>query len=196
MRTIRELLHRLWGTFRRNPADRDLEEELQLHLELASEAGQRQGAMPEEARRAARLHAGGVAQAMEALRDQRGLPRLDDLSRDVRYAIRTLRRSPSFTITVVLTLALGIGANTAMFSAIDAILLRPLPFPDGDRLMRLRQIQERTAETYIAPVRLEDWQRLNVAFDAITGYFMEDCLGNVGRVATESQAGVCHATVS
>ena len=182
LRTFRELLRRLWGTFRRNPTDRDLEEELEFHLDLVREAGQHQGGTPEEARRAARLHAGGVAQAMEALRDQRGLPRLDDLSRDVRYAIRTLRRSPSFTITVVLTLALGIGANTAMFSAIDAILLRPLPFPDGDRLMRLRQIQERTAETYIAPVRLEDWQRLNVAFDAITGYFMEDVSETSGEL--------------
>ncbi|MCI0435670.1 MAG: ABC transporter permease, partial [Gemmatimonadetes bacterium] len=70
--------------------------------------------------------------------------------------------------------ALGVGANTAVFSALDAVLLRPLPFPESDRLVRLRQTQERTTESNIAPVRLEDWHRLNVTFDAMTGYYMED----------------------
>jgi putative ABC transport system permease protein len=74
-----------------------------------------------------------------------------------------------------LTLALGIGANSAVFSAINAVLLQPLPFPDGDRLMRLMQKQDRSAETNIAPVRLEDWNRLNSTFEAITGYFVEMC---------------------
>ena len=84
------------------------------------------------------------------------------------------RRTPGFAAAVILTLALGIGANTAVFSAIDAVLLQPLPFPDGDRLMRLRQTQEKSAETNIAPIRLEDWNRLNSTFEAITGYLMED----------------------
>lgn len=101
----------------------------------------------------------------------------DGLIRNVRYAVRTLARTPGFTAAVVLTLALG--ANTAVFSAINAVLLQPLPFPDGDRLMQLRQRQERTAETNIAPVRLEDWHRLNSTFEAITGHLIE----NVGKVA-------------
>jgi predicted permease len=94
--------------------------------------------------------------------------------RNVRYALRTLARTPGFTVAVVLTLALGTGANSAVFSAIDAVLLRPLPFPDSDRLMRLTQTQENSAETNIAPVRLEDWNRLSATFEAITGYYVED----------------------
>ena len=99
---------------------------------------------------------------------------VDGFLRTVRYAIRSLVRAPGFTTTVVLTLALGIGGNTAVFSAIDAVLLKPLPFPDANRLVFLRQTQDRSSETNIAPVRLEDWQRLNATFDAITGYYMED----------------------
>src|SRR5438094_729873 len=98
MPTLREWLSRLWGTLRRNRVDRDLEHELRLHLEFASEDTRRRGASPESAIRAARLQAGGVAQAMEALRDQRGLPWLEDLARDVRYGCRSLARSPAFTL--------------------------------------------------------------------------------------------------
>jgi putative ABC transport system permease protein len=123
MDTLREWVNRLLGTLRPRRSDRDLEEELRLHLELAS--------------RNARTEHGGVAQAMEALRDQRGLPWLEDLRQDVRYAVRTLRRSPSFTIVAVLTLALGIGATTAIYSVVDTILLQPLPFADSDRLVRI-----------------------------------------------------------
>src|SRR5919109_4762307 len=94
--------------------------------------------------------------------------------RDVRYAIRALGRVPVFAATVVLTLALGIGANSAVFSALDAVLLKPLPFPDGDRLMDLHQRLDTSAETNIAPVRLEDWHRMNTSFTAITGYYTED----------------------
>jgi hypothetical protein len=86
-----------------------------------------------------------------------------------------LLRTPGFTLTVVLTLALGIGANTAVFSAIDAILLRPLPFPDGDRLVRLGEVVDGIGETIgVAPVRLEDWSRLSSTVEAIAGYTVED----------------------
>ena len=83
--------------------------------------------------------------------------------------MRTLARTPGFTLTVLITLALGIGANTAVFSAIDAVLLRPLPFPDGDRLVRILQKNSRSTETPVAPVRLEDWNQLNSTFEGITG---------------------------
>ena len=116
----------------------------------------------------------------------------DGLIRNVRYAVRTLARTPGFTAAIVLTLALGIGANTAVFSAINAVLLQPLPFPDADRLMELRQSQERAAETNIAPVRLEDWHRLNSTFEAITGHLME----NVSETSGNLPERVRRATVT
>ena len=95
---------------------------------------------------------------------------------NLRSAMRLIRKSPSVSVAIIATLALGIGANTAVFSAIDAILLRPLPFPDGDQLMDLGQYNRRgkNPETPVAPVRLEDWNRLNATFQAITGYYTED----------------------
>jgi predicted permease len=99
---------------------------------------------------------------------------VDATARNVRYAVRALGHTPGFTLTVVLTLALGIGANTAVFSAIDAVLLRPLPYPDGDRLVLINQTREGSSETRIAPVRLQDWNRLNTTFDGIAGYYADD----------------------
>src|SRR6188474_1259848 len=104
MTTIREWLTRLWGSLRGHRWDRELEEELRIHLELAAEAEGRRSTSGEDAARAVALQQGGIAQAMEALRDQRGLPWLDDLVRDVRHAVRSLRRTPVFTTVALLTL--------------------------------------------------------------------------------------------
>lgn len=134
MRILRESVHRLRGTLRQGRRDGELEEELRLHLELAAEDAHRRGHTPQDSLRAARVRAGGVSQAMDALRDQRGLPWLDDLPRDLRHGLRTLRRSPGFTAVALLTLALGIGANTAIYQLLDAIRLRTLPVSDPQEL--------------------------------------------------------------
>jgi predicted permease len=134
---VREWVHRLWGTAHPRRSDRELEQELHLHLELAAEAARRQGRAPDDPRRIARIQAGGVSQALEALRDQRGLPWLDDFARDVRYGLRTFRRSPVFTAVALLTLALGIGANTAIFSIVHGVILQPLAYPKPEQLMYL-----------------------------------------------------------
>ena len=105
---------------------------------------------------------------------------IDPLARNLRYAIRSLLRTPGFTATAVLTLALGIGANVAVFSALDAVLLKPLPYPDPDRLVRLRQSTEDTGETDVVRVRLTDWDRLSSSFDAISGYLVEDLSDTTG----------------
>jgi putative ABC transport system permease protein len=88
------------------------------------------------------------------------------LLRNFRYAARRLARSPGITAIIVATLALSIGANSAVVSALDAVLLKPLPFPDGDRLMRISQLQERRTVSNVAPVRLEEWNELNSTFEA------------------------------
>jgi predicted permease len=129
---------RLWGTIRPGRRDADLEEELRLHLELAAEH-ERRASSSEAAARAAVIRFGGLAQSLEAVRDQRGLPWLIDLARDLRYGVRALRRNPMFAAVAVMTLALGIGANTAIFSLADAVLLRTLPVGNPRELVMLRQ---------------------------------------------------------
>jgi putative ABC transport system permease protein len=159
-------IRRLWNTVRPGRMERDIERELSFHLAERQDQLRAEGLGEEDARREARLRFGNVIVQAERTRDANVSLSVDAFVRDVRYALRSLARTPGFTATALLTLALGIGANTAVFSAVDAVLLKPLPFPEADRLVRLRQLQEGTAESSIAPVRLEDWQRLNVTFDA------------------------------
>ncbi len=134
---LRERFERLLGTFRPSRTDDDLAEELRLHLELAAEAARQRGESPGRATRTAAMGSGRVIQAMEAMREQRALPWLDDLIRDMRDAVQQLRCSPGFAAVAVLTLALGIGATTAVFSASDAVALRPVPVNDPGTLVRL-----------------------------------------------------------
>jgi predicted permease len=134
---LREWCARLWATVRRTRSDGDLEEELRLHVELAAADEQRRGLAPEAAARAARLRAGGIAQAIERQRDQRALPWLEDLWRDVRYAVRTLVRARGFAVAAIASLAIGIGANTAIFTLMDAVLFRTVPVHQPQRLFFL-----------------------------------------------------------
>jgi putative ABC transport system permease protein len=99
---------------------------------------------------------------------------METLLRNLRYAIRVLARTPTFTLTVVLTLALGIGANAAVFSAIDAVLLQPLTFPNADRLVLVSETREGAPISNTAPVRIEEWNEASTTFEAITGYYTED----------------------
>jgi putative ABC transport system permease protein len=171
-----------WLRAFRKPKPPELDNELQFHIEALVEEKIAQGLSRARARREAVLEFGGPEQIKEELRDVHRIPVVDALLTQTRYAWRVLRRSPSFSLTVIATLALGIGANTAVFSAIDAVLLRPLPYPNPDRLVVLheyRSKQERP-ETFLAPARLEDWNRLNGTFQAISGFMTEDTVDASG----------------
>ena len=139
-------LRRLWGAFRRYRIDQDLESELHFHLERAEEELRAKGHPPAEAARLARAHLGGFPQAMEALRDQRGLPWLDDLRTDLRIGVRGLARRPGFTATAVVALSIGIGATVAVVAVANALLFQPLPVPEPDELVVVAQLDEHTAE--------------------------------------------------
>jgi putative ABC transport system permease protein len=168
---------RWWKSlFGKRALDAQLDSELRFHIEELTEANITAGLAPDEARRRAVLEFGGREQIKEELRDVHLLNVIESTVRNLKSAVRFLRKSPTFSITVIATLALGIGANSAVFSAIDAILLKPLPFPDADQLMRVGQYNPKTSSPFhmVAPVRLEDWNRLNTTFQALTGYYTED----------------------
>src|SRR5438094_2011683 len=147
MTRLRRLLLRLFNVFNRGRAESDLAREVASHLTLLEDDFQRRGMTRDDARRAARLALGGVEQTKELHRDARSFVWLEDARRDLRHAVRALRRAPGFTAAVVLTLALGIGANTAMFSVISGVVLKPLGYPDADRIVVVHNRWTDTGQT-------------------------------------------------
>src|SRR6185437_1281322 len=177
MNWVKSIAMRVFGMFASRRSGHEMDDELQTHFEMLVEQNVRRGMAVGEARRAARLELGGEQQIKEAVHDQRGLPFLESLLSDVRYAGRMLRKSPGFTIVALLTLALGIGANTAIFSVVNGVLLNPLPYPDPGRLVTVYASKRLYPHGSISYPNFLDWHRLNQCFSFFavsraTGYLL------------------------
>src|SRR6185503_4132656 len=160
MGQIKGLIVRLRALARRGVAERELDDEMRFHLDMETEKYVRMGVPRDEARRRALLVFGGVERAKEAHRDVRGATFIEELAGDTRFALRTLRRSPALAGAAIVTLALGIGANAAIFAAVNAVILEPLPFADPSRLVALGEnnAEKNWHMETAAPANLLDWR--------------------------------------
>jgi putative ABC transport system permease protein len=168
MGRVRAFAVRLLGSVRLRQFDEGLDAELRAHFELLTEENIRRGMTPEEARWAARREFGGVEQAKELYREQHGLPFLDTLLQDLRFAVRTLAKRPGFAVVATLTLALGIGTTTAVFSVVDRILFRNLPYPHDERLVSFGLMAPIERNEFMLGSSYVDFRKEPGPFEAIT----------------------------
>jgi predicted permease len=171
---LTDLQSRLRALFRRSTVDHELDDELRFHIDQQVQKLVQSGVPKPEAIREAHLAFGGAEQIKEECREGRGIHLLETLVQDARYATRTLRKSPGFAITVILTLALGIGATTAMFSVVQGVMLAPLPYPEPDRLVLIWQSNPHAPHVSMSVLDYRDWQRSAHSFDAIAGFRWEN----------------------
>ena len=164
MRALRAFLHRLRGLFSRCA---DFDSELDSHLQLHIDDNLRAGMSPEEARRQALLQLGGIEQTRQAMRERSTLPSVETLAQDLRFAFRQLRKSPGFTAVVVITLALGIGVNTALFSIVNTVLLHPIDAPRPNDLLAIDASKPNFETGSISYPNFRDWQRDNRSLSGI-----------------------------
>jgi putative ABC transport system permease protein len=161
---------RLRSLFLRQRVDQELDEELQDHLEQKTQEYIENGLSPEEAHYAALREFGNVELSKQNCRDTRKVLWIQNFIDDVRFAVRMLRKDPTFTVVAVLTLALGIGANTAIFSVVNAVLLRPLPYAQPERLVFLSESTREVPHMFISLANLADWRSMNTVFESMGAY--------------------------
>src|SRR5687768_2899888 len=153
MDSLRQLCSRLAGLFRRRNLEAEMADEMRQHLERRTQEKITDGFTPDEARYATQREFGGVAQVQEQCRDERRVVWLEQSAQDIRYAFRQLHRNSGFTATAIVTLALGIGLNTAIFSVAYGVLWRPLPYLDPDHLIIIQSAQQ----TETGPKTFRTW---------------------------------------
>jgi predicted permease len=174
MKHLRRIFLKFYLLFANSKVEAELAREIDAHLALLEDEYLRRGMAPEGARRAARIAYGGVEQAKQLHRDERGFEGLSEILQDTRYTFRQLRKSPGFTVTAILMLALGIGATTAIFSIVEGVLLRPLPFPDPGRLVILGDVLEdshcASCATSVTAPDIHNYMRDTQSFSHLGGY--------------------------
>jgi putative ABC transport system permease protein len=195
MRQMRAWLVRLTGLFNKQRRDAELAAELESHLQMHIEDNLRSGMTLQEARRQALIKLGGMEPTKEDYRDRRGIPVLENLMQDLRYGFRVLLKNPGFSLMVIVTLALGIGVNTAIFSAVYGVLLRPLPYQDGGRLVVLHQqaTQAHVTNVLFSVPEIADYRENNHTLDAVVEYHSMDFLLLGNDSAERVKSGVVSA---
>ncbi|MGB8541013.1 MAG: ABC transporter permease [Candidatus Acidiferrales bacterium] len=173
MPMLSRMTNLLRNIFAKEKTDRDLDEEVRSYSDLLIQEKIREGMTPEEARRTARIELGGIEQVKEEVREVRAGAWLDSLIQDLRYGARMLRRNPAFTAIAVLTLALGIGANTAIFSVVHGVLLSPLPYNQPDRLVMIMESNPRYAHVWVSYPNFRDWQRQAQSFLQMAAFMQQ-----------------------
>ena len=189
-------LRAFWrNIFKRKTANQDLDEELRGYLEMTAAEKVRCGMAPEAALREARKDLGGLEQVKQRVRDTRAGVSMDIAMQDVLYACRTLSRNRAFSSVVVLTLALGIGANTAIFTIVNGVLLKPLPYPEPDRLLMLWEssLTDRNLGT-VAPANFYDWREQSHSFEKMAAIdpYPDFILNGSGQARRMAGAAVSH----
>ena len=170
MQGWRVALNRIRGLFTKRSHERELDAELCAHLEMLTEENIRRGMSPAEARHAARREFGGVEQTKELYLEQRSIQLIDSLLQDLRFALRGLRNRPGFSLVAILTLALGIGSTTAVFSVVDRILFRSLPYPHDDRLVSFGDKAPFEANEFVLGPDYVDWKKAQTPFESVTSF--------------------------
>jgi predicted permease len=171
MHLVGKIYRRLRVLFDKGSVEREMEREMRFHLELDVEENLRKGMSPEEARRAALTSFGGVERFKERARDERGGRLLDDVVQDFRYAVRALRKRPRFTAVCILTLALGSGGTTTIFSVVNGVLLKPLPYPEPEGLVAVSAVwQGQPGKDAMAPPDVADVEALSPSIESLIGY--------------------------
>src|SRR5215467_4939980 len=188
----------LWTRlFRRRKLESEFDEELRTHLDMATAERTERGEAPAKAREAVRREFGNPASIRETTREIWGWPRLELMFRDVKFSLRQLRRNPAFTAVAILSLGLGIGANTAIFSLVKTMLLAPLPYPEGDRLVTVWEDVPRLdlPRNTPAPANFVDWRAQNRVFEGMAA-FMGGIFGDVALTGAGDPEQIHGAQVS